>query len=285
MKPILPMEHVEVFFDGIFSEPRLRHPEGVAVDKEGNVWCGGEGGEIYRIRGDGSGLELVASTGGFTLGLAFDSNGNLYTCDLKHAAVFRLNVADGRLEQFANGSEERKIRIPNFPVVDERGNWLYVSDSYDMEGPGPGVWRFDLSTGEGDLWFDRPMRFANGMALSPDGGLLYVAETFDRKVIRIPILPDGSAGEAEVFVEGLERLPDGLAFDRAGNLYVCCYEPSRIYRVSPERRVELLVDDPEAHTLCHPTNCAFRGKELFTSNLGRWHITQIDVDTEGPLLP
>ena len=284
MKPILSMQEAEVFFDGIFSEPRLRHPEGVAIDIEGNVWCGGEGGEIYRIQRDGSSIELVASSGGFTLGLAFDGNGNLYTCDLKYAAVFRLDRT-GSLERFADGSEGRKIRIPNFPVVDESRNCLYVSDSHDMEEPGPGIWRFDLDTGEGDLWYDRPMTFANGMALSSERNLLYVAETFARKVTRIPILGDGTAGEAETFVEGVERLPDGLAFDTEGNLYVSCYEPSRVYRVSPDREINLLVDDPEAHTLCHPTNCAFRGRELFTSNLGRWHITQVDVGLEGLQLP
>jgi sugar lactone lactonase YvrE len=196
-----------------------------------------------------------------------------------------LSVADGSLEPFADGSEGRKIRIPNFPVVDERRNCLYVSDSYDMEVPGPGIWKFDLDTGEGDLWYDRPMTFANGMALSSEGDLLYVAETFARKITRIPILEDGTAGESRAFVEDIERLPDGLAFDAGGSLYVTCYEPSRIYRVSPDRKIDLLVDDPEAHTLCHPTNCAFRGEELFTSNLGRWHITRIDVGTEGlPLL-
>jgi gluconolactonase len=284
MQPILSMDKVEVFFDGTFSEPRLRHPEGVAVDGEGDVWCGGEGGEIYRISRDGSNIELEASTEGFTLGLAFDGSGNLYTCDLKHAAVFRLDSA-GRLERFAEGSGEAKLRVPNFPVVDEDRNCLYVSDSYDMAEPGPGVWRFDLDTGEGGLWYDRPMTFANGMALSPEGNFLYVNETFARKVSRIPILEDGTAGEAETFVEDIERLPDGLAFDAGGNLYVSCYEPSRIYRVNSDAEIELLVDDPEAHTLCHPTNCAFRGRELFTANLGRWHITRIEVGVEGLALP
>ncbi|MGH3089503.1 MAG: SMP-30/gluconolactonase/LRE family protein [Rubrobacteraceae bacterium] len=277
MKPILSIDRADIFFDGMFSEPRLKHPEGIALDGDGNVWCGGEGGEIYRIRRDGSEIELVASTEGFTLGLAFDGSGNLYTCDLKHAAVFRLDT-DGRLERFADGDGGRRLRVPNFPVIDERRNCLYVSDSYDMRERGPGVWRFDLDTGKGGLWYDRPMVFANGMALSHEGDLLYVAETFARRVSRIPILRNGSAGEAEVFVRGIERLPDGLAFDAEGNLYVSCYEPSRIYKVSPDGRIELLIDDPEAHTLCHPTNCAFRGGELFASNLGRWHITRIVVD-------
>ncbi len=84
-----------------------------------------------------------------------------------------------------------------------------------------------------------------------------------------------------MFAQDIDRLPDGLAFDVAGNLYVACYEPSRIYRITPDKRVDLLIDDPDAHTLCHPTNCAFRGTELFISNLGRWHITQLDVGVEG----
>ena len=49
MEPILPLDSAEVFFDGIFSEPRLRHPEGIAIDADGDIWCGGETAEIYRM--------------------------------------------------------------------------------------------------------------------------------------------------------------------------------------------------------------------------------------------
>jgi sugar lactone lactonase YvrE len=285
MAPVIPIERSTVFFDGIFSEPRLNHPEGIAVDRLGNVWCGGEEGEIFRIAADGSTIDLMASTGGFTLGLAFDQSGRLYTCDLKHASVFRFDPASGALEQFATGAGRARMRVPNVPVVDVQRNCLYVSDSYHFQESGPGVWRFDLDTGAGDLWYDRPLRFANGMALSADRATLYVAETFARRVVRIPIGPDGAAGGAEPFVTDVPALPDGLAFDVDGRLYIACYEPSRIYRAEPDGRLDLLVDDPEAHTLCHPTNCAFRGTELFNSNLGRWHITRTEVGAEGLPLP
>jgi gluconolactonase len=285
MAPVIPIERSTVFFDGIFSEPRLNHPEGIAVDRLGNVWCGGEHGEIFRIAADGSAIELMASTGGFTLGLAFDQSGRLYTCDLKYAAVFRFDPASGALEQFATGDGSARMRIPNVPVVDVQRNCLYVSDSYHFQESGPGVWRFDLDTGAGALWYDRPLRFANGMALSADRATLYVAETFARRVVGIPIGPDGAAGGAEPFVINVPALPDGLAFDVDGRLYIACYEPSRIYRADPDGRLDLLIDDQEAHTLCHPTNCAFRGTELFNSNLGRWHITRTDVGAEGLSLP
>jgi gluconolactonase len=93
---------VRVFFDGLASTPRLDHPEGVAVAADGAVWCGGEGGQIYRIA-DRT-IERVATTGGFCLGLAFDADGMLYVCDLHHAAVFRLDTRTGTLERFADGA-------------------------------------------------------------------------------------------------------------------------------------------------------------------------------------
>jgi sugar lactone lactonase YvrE len=285
MAAVIPFEQSSVFFDGVFSEPRLNHPEGLAVDGAGNIWCGGEEGEIYRIAADGSRIELIASTGGFTLGMAFDGQGRLYTCDLKHAAVFRLDPASGELTQFATGDGTSRMRVPNVPVVDVQRNCLYVSDSHDFHKAGPGVWRFDLDTGAGTLWYDRALRFANGMALSADRGTLYVAETFARRVAAVPILEDGRAGEASIFLQDIPGLPDGLVLDDAGRLYVCCYEPSRVCRATPDGTVEILIDDPEAHMLCHPTNGAFRGTELFTSNLGRWHITRTEVGARGLPLP
>jgi sugar lactone lactonase YvrE len=285
MAPVIPFERSTVFFDGVFSEPRLNHPEGLAIDGAGNVWCGGEEGEIYRIDADASRIELMATTGGFTLGMAFDTAGRLYTCDLKHAAVFRFDPASGSLERFAEGDGSARMQIPNVPVVDVQRNCLYVSDSFHFQQAGPGVWRFDLDSGAGQLWYDRPLRFANGLALSADRSWLYAAETFARRVVRIPIQADGSAGAAEPFVQDVPALPDGLAFDVEGRLYLACYEPSRIYRADASGRVELLIDDPEAHTLCHPTNCAFRGTELFNSNLGRWHVTRTEVGVAGLPLP
>jgi sugar lactone lactonase YvrE len=285
MAAVIPFEQSSVFFDGVFSEPRLNHPEGLAVDGAGNIWCGGEEGEIYRIADDGSSIELIASTGGFTLGMAFDGQGRLYTCDLKHAAVFRLDPVSRALAQFATGDGTRSMRVPNVPVVDVQRNCLYVSDSHDFHQAGPGVWRFDLDTGAGTLWYDRSLRFANGMALSADRGTLYVAETFARRVTAIPIGSDGEAGEARVLLHDIPGLPDGLVLDDEGRLYVCCYEPSRVCRATPDGQIEILIDDPEAHMLCHPTNGAFRGTELFTSNLGRWHITRTEVGARGLPLP
>lgn len=273
--PILPVERAEVFFDGVFSDPKLSHPEGVAVGPDGWIWAGNEDGDICRIAPDGSRLEKVGSTGGFALGLAFDGDRALFICDMKHAAVFRLDLATHRLSRFTKDG----IRIPNFPVVDRTSRRLFVSDSFASGGQGPGVWVYDLDSGAGGLWYDAPMNFANGMAMRDGDAALFVCETFASAITRIEILPDGSPGAATPFASDLPGLPDGIAFDGDGNLVVGCYEPSRLLRISPDgQRTDLLIEDDMAHVFCHPTNIAFTGEALYAANLGRWHITRVSMD-------
>ena len=274
--PVLPMERARVFFDGVFSEPRLQHPEGVAIGPDGWVWCGSENGQILRVAPDGSRIEEVATTGGFVLGLAFDGKRQLFACDLKHAAVFRLDLGSGQLDRFSPPG----IRIPNYPVVDSARGRLLVSDSHAFGEPGPGIWAFDLRSGAGGLWYERTLNFANGLALAPDGDSVFVCETFARRITQISIESDGRAGNASTFADDLPGLPDGIAFDGSGQLFVGCYEPSRVLRISPDGRTcEVYIEDPTAHLFAHPTNIAFDGPALYTANLCRWHITRIETDT------
>lgn len=264
------MARGRVFHDGTLSEPRLDHPEGVAVHPDGSVWCGGERGQIYRISADGGSLEEVASTGGFVLGVAFGPDGRLFACDLLHRAVFTVDTATGAVERFAGG-----FVTPNFPAVAPDGT-VYVSDSNRQGEPGGGIHRF-APDGTGGRWTSEPLNFANGLAIAPDGSAVYVVESFRPGISRVPIGADGAAGPSSVVVTLPDTVPDGIAFGPDGGLYVGCYEPSQVLRVDlGSREVTTVLADPTAHLLCHPTNIAFRGAELFTSNLGRWHVTLID---------
>jgi len=281
---LLRNDAVSVFIDGTLGDPQLDHPEGLAVHPDGSVWCGGERGQIFRVEPDGSAMTQVASTDGFCLGMAFDRTAeHLYICDNKHAAVFRLDVATGAVERFADGAPAGRFKIPNYPAFDADGR-LYVSDSHAFGVPGPGVWRVDAD-GRAELWYDRDVTFANGLAVSADERWLYVVETVAHRVFRVPIEGDGSAGEREEVAELPGSWPDGLAFDVTGNLYVGCYEPSRVPSLMTFGEVETLFHDLSAHTLAHPTNVAFRGTTMFTSNLGRWHLTRLEVGIEGAPLP
>ncbi|SMY09749.1 SMP-30/gluconolactonase/LRE family protein [Flavimaricola marinus] len=270
MKALLPASAATVFFDGIFTDPCLAHPEGVAIHADGSIWAGTERGDIVRIAADGSGIERITSTGGFLLGIAFDAAGNCFACDMKHKAVFRYDAVTGACDRFADSG----ITVPNYAVVDDTGGFLFVSDSLDPDGS---IFRYDLATGKGGRWTNEPLCFANGMAMAPDNSGLYVVESMKARLSFVPIAPDGSAGAARVVTEGLETVPDGVLAMANGDILISNYEPSRIWRWSQQSGLELLIEDPVATTLAHPTNIALKGDKLYTANLGRWHVSVIDL--------
>ena len=269
-----------IFADG------LDHPECVAAHPDGSVWAGGEAGQIYRISADGKKMEEVANTGGFILGLAFSPGATwLAICDLGKKCVWKLDLQTFRLEIFADGAGGHRFNIPNYAVFDKQGN-MYVSESGAFREVTGKVLKFSPG-GKGEIWHDGPFNFANGMALGPAEQHLYIAASFLPGVERVAVLPDGSAGERSLFCTLPESVPDGLAFDAEGNLYVSCYAPNKIYKVAPGGETTVFVDDWEAHTLSNPTNIAFVGPnldQLFAANLGRWHITKIDVGVKGQAL-
>jgi sugar lactone lactonase YvrE len=274
--PTLAIESARIFYDGI-ADHSFRNPEGIALGPDGSIWCGTSTGWVYRIAPDGSSAEQVASTGGFLLGIAFDRNGSLYVCDLLKATVLRLPPGGDAFVPFASPGEGA-IRIPNVVVVDDDRGVVYVSDSHGDHDPGPGVWRFDLATGEGGLWYAGALDFANGMTLSADRTAILVAESWGRRVTRIGIGEDGSAQDAEVLLTvGDDVVIDGLTIDDGGDLLLLCYTPSCVYRYRPGRDLELIINDPDHSILCHPTNGVIRDGVLFTANLGRWHITQVPL--------
>ena len=275
MSPTLATTSARIFYDGV-RDPSFRNPEGIAVAADGSIWCGSSTGWVYRIEPDGSSASRVASTGGFLLGITFDAAGNLYACDFLNAAVLRLPPGAEAFEAFAKPTDGA-MRIPNVVVVDDQGGVVYVSDSHG-EGPGPGVWRYDLDSGEGGLWYAGDLDWANGMVLTPDRSAILVAESWGRRVTRIAIEPDGSAGSPAVYLTvGDDIVIDGLTLDAEGNLLLMCYAPSRVYRRHADGELDLLIDDPDHSVLCHPTNGVLKGGVLYTANLGRWHITEIPL--------
>jgi gluconolactonase len=271
------LEKTTVFAEG------LDHPECIAYHPDGTVWAGGEAGQIYKISGDGKNVTEVANTGGFILGLAFNTNcSELLICDSGKKCLWKLNTKTLALELFANGAGKHTFNIPNFACFDRDGN-VYVSESGAFREVAGKILKFDAK-GNGTIWFDGPLNFANGITLDKKEKFLYVVCSFLPGIERIEILPDGIAGSREVFATLPESVPDGLAFDAEGNLYVSCYAPNRIYKIAPNRSVITLIDDWEAHTLSNPTNIAFGGAnfdELFVANIGRWHIAKIALGVKG----
>lgn len=285
---ILNTETQVSFFVGGFGEG-LDHPECIAWGSDGYAYAGGEAGQVYRIDMESRQFEEIGNTGGFVGGIAQDGNGNLYACS--GGAVWRI-APNGEASVYTKGAPDDPIATPNYPAFDADGN-LYVSDSGEWKQDNGRLFKI-APGGRAEVWETTLTQFPNGIALGPDGGHLYVAVSLNApRVSRVEIRPDGSSGSVETVVELPQAVPDGLAFDAEGNLYISCYRPDRIYRYSAQGALDILAEDPEGTVMAAPTNIAFCGKArniLLSANLGRWHIARYEINIPGaplhyPVIP
>src|SRR5439155_7432065 len=116
-----------------------------------------------------------------------------------------------------------------------------------------------------------------GLALAGDERSLFMVEGDTDRVYRFDLTADGELGRGEVYADSVGRLPDGLALDEAGNLYVACYASDEIWRIDPARQTTLLAWHRHAILLRRPTNLAWGGANAhirYVRNPRRHSITR-----------
>jgi gluconolactonase len=261
LTPEIAIERFEIFANG------LDHPECLAFDREGILWAGGEAGQIYRVSQEGQ-VETVATLGGFSGGLAWTPDDSaLFVCNPAHGVV-RMDRS-GKWAVFA-----KDMICPNYGLFDKQGNY-YVTDSGNWKKRNGRLYRFSPDgVREGAMG---PWEYANGLSLSADERYLFLVESASDRIHRI----DLETGMSGVYAEEVGRMPDGLALDTEGNLYVGCYASDDIYRISPAREKTLYAYDRWAILLSRPTNLQFHDGYLYVSNLGRTTITRAQVGRAG----
>ncbi|MBU3643502.1 MAG: hypothetical protein FGM48_06205 [Candidatus Nanopelagicaceae bacterium] len=266
MKPILELSALHEFVSG------LDHSEGICLAPNGNIYMGGESGQVYEVGPDKK-LNIIANTDGFLLGLAADAHNRLYLCDTVAKKVLRLNE-DKSLTTFA---EHPELFLPNWGAFSPEGTY-YFSDS--------GHWGkcdgkiFRVKSGKTEIWSSESKNFPNGLTLSANADSLLVLESYPSALVEIPILADGTAGARRVICEMGEIVPDGIALMNDGRYLVSCYRPDSIYVITPEGNLLLLANDPRGTVIAGPTNVVFFGEDLskvVVPNIGRWHATEFVI--------
>lgn len=275
MEPLVATSDLEVFADG------LDHPEGICVGPDGQMYAGGEAGQVYRIDGQGSVTEIT-TTGGFLLGLAADGDGILYLCDQQSACVWRFDPVSGHRDVFSSGDARRTMRLPNWGCFDASGNY-YVSDSGNWEEANGLIWVV-RADGRTEVFSEDSVDFPNGMAVGPDGDVLYVLESTPGKLVAIPINADGTAGTRKVLLDLPGVVPDGVALTADEAFVISCYRPDAVLLWSNSRGLVTVAEDVKGTVLAAPTNVVFTGPErdaMVVPNIGRWHLTRIRAGIVG----
>ncbi|MBW3618295.1 MAG: SMP-30/gluconolactonase/LRE family protein [Proteobacteria bacterium] len=198
-----------------------------------------------------------------------------WTLDLKPSAI--APMADGRLLLGTNlglvafdpdtGAAEHVLELePDRPAnrsndggTDRQGRfWLGTMSDGGAETSGA-LYRVDRD------W--TVTRMADGLGIpntiqvSPDGGTLYVADSFEHVIWGYDLNPStGALGYRHLFAEtkGQAATPDGSAVDTEGCLWNAQWGGSRLVRYTPEGLIDRVVDLP----VSQPTKCAFGGPDL-----------------------
>lgn len=257
----------------------LDHPEGVAWDPvAGVVYAGGEAGQIYRVDPARPHPDEVGRAPGFVLGVCADGRGRLAVCVSEGRPSLCAGPAE-RPAEIVTEVDGEPLLFPNYPAFAPDGT-LYFSDSGPWESSTGKIVRL-APDGTAEVLSRALNRFPNGLAVSPDGKWLWVAESNGATVNRID-LRDPSRPEIVVRLHG--HVPDGLAFTADGGLLISNYRPDRIYHLDSAGRLEVVAQDPHGTLLAAPTNVCFIGERLdrvVSANLGRWHLTLLDLGLVG----
>jgi len=289
------LQAVEIFGKGVMQA------EGVVIDKEGNVYGGGRNGVIYKVNPAGVVSELTTlPSGSIPNGITMDRQGNFVYCDLGKKAVMRV-TQKGQVTMIADRVGTLALTLPNFASYDAEGN-LYVSNSstrdintalVELTTPEPnGALVRIRPDGKGEI-VATGLYLANGTAIDPLEEAVYVLESTRYDCLRIAIKKDGTFGKPEVYAKDFPAIPDGMAFDVDGNLYITL--PARVkdgnlapanqvIKVDPHGQWSLLIDDPAGEKLAFPTNCAFGGpglQDLYIANLEGDHFNRVRTSVRG----
>lgn len=256
------------------------NPEGITADANGTLYAAGLSGNICVVDRSGRVTRVITvGTGNALLGELF-VNGQIYVADnngdFSAGRVTRVNVATGAVTVLATG-------FANTNAFERDGNGtLYVSDSFRGA-----VYTVNPTTGATAVWIqDEALRShgfpgfgANGLAFDRSRSNLYVANTGDDRIFRIPVKRDGRAGNLSLFADGATINAahhttgaldgaDGIIFDASGRLWVCANQANEIQIVSPSgkslvKRFRGIGDN----AMNFPASPVFVGHAMFVANL------------------
>ncbi|NNJ89280.1 MAG: SMP-30/gluconolactonase/LRE family protein [Eudoraea sp.] len=227
--------------------------EGPAVDKAGDIFAVNfkEQGTIGKIDREGNGEVFIRlPEGSIGNGIRFDKDHNMFVADYAGHKVYRLKNGSKTPEVWA---EEIAMNQPNDLAISDDG-FIYLSDPNWAENTG-NIW---VVTPSGKVHLlEANMGTTNGIEVSPDGKLLYVNESVQRKVWKYDILKDGTISNKRLFFSFEDHGLDGMRCDIEGNLYITRYDKGTVVMISPKGVLlkEILLQGKK------PSNIAFGGKD------------------------
>ncbi|MBY0338233.1 MAG: SMP-30/gluconolactonase/LRE family protein [Acetobacteraceae bacterium] len=271
----------------------LRFPEGPVWLPDGSVAIVEiAAGRITRVAPDGT-KSTLAEPGGGPNGMAPGPDGTLVLCnnggfawhdepgmlrpigqaaDYVTGRIEVVEIATGRVRTLYTECDGRPLRGPNDVVCDgKEGFWFTDLGKVRARDRDHGGVYWAALDGSRIVEAAYPVPGgANGIALSPDGEKLYVAETETGRLWAFDVMgpgrlrkspwPSPHGGELVVTLPGFRRC-DSIKCTAAGNIVIATLVSGELTTVSPAGEVLDVVKMPERM----PTNICFGGPNWSTA--------------------
>ena len=252
------------------------NPEALTVDEQGNVYVTTFSGELLVFSGNGRLLRAltVAPASGLLLDIKFHPvTGALLVVDFGAQQLLEVDPFTGSATVFAT-IPGGAAAGPNVMTFDGDGN-VYVSDSFQGV-----IWRTGLGGGAVSPWVSDPLLTtagfppfgANGLAFNNDASALFVANTGEDSIVKIPVDNAGNPGTPEVFVNAVNG-PDGLIIDEHDNIWVTANQANEVVVLDASgRMIAALGDfggiDPQGRVvgLLFPSSLVRSGGFIYVTN-------------------
>jgi len=212
--------------------------EGPRVDGQGRLYFTDHASASVRRRNPDGRLETLVSGRHSIGGLAFCESGKLL---MSGPSLALFDEKTGKIEDVFSKYPGRTINSLNDMTVDAQGSVYIGSMNYnalDREAkPVPGdLYRVDPDrkatlVGEG-------YQVSNGLGFSPDGKLLYHADSPPKTIWAYDVAPGRTLSNRRVFAKVPEGYPDGLAVDAEGGVWVAAIFAYELVRFKPDGTVD-----------------------------------------------
>lgn len=242
-KILLPGEDWKLVAEG------YRFLEGPASNSKGELFFNDvPTSKTYRLGADGKPEPFIEESGKGD-GQAFGPDGRLYVAAGGENKIVAYRP-DGSMEVIAEGFRGNDL------VVRSDGRIYVTEPGWDGKSPSK-IWLVQQDGSKQVV--DTGLKFSNGITLSPDQSLLYVADTRSHWVYSYQIQPDGRLAHKQRFFQILapdaadDAGADGLEVDHEGRLFVATRLGVQV--CDPAGRVACILPTPNGKV----ANLAFGG--------------------------
>ncbi|MCW4042928.1 MAG: SMP-30/gluconolactonase/LRE family protein [Candidatus Bathyarchaeota archaeon] len=247
----------------------LQRPECILVERDGTLWAADARGGVVKILPDGkqeiitqshddrfsqaSNLESRFTQGTLPNGLAFAENGDFLIANFGKD-LLEVMTRDGKTRTLYDNIDGEQIGKVNFVLRDSKNRiWLTISTKVKnwVEAFNPNISDGYIAVVDQDgiRVAAEGFKFTNEIRFDAKEEYLYIVETNGRRISRMRSHHDGTLSDREVFgPSDLGGFPDGIAFDSYGNLWGTLIYAEKIFALTPEGELRIILDDgnPEA---------------------------------------